>query len=229
MTTIWTALSKAQAEMKNAPLNSVNPHFKSRYADLAAIRDTVMPVLTKHGLALTQTTQYQDGVLVLHTTLWGPDGAKIESTYPLPIDKPQVMGSGMTYARRYTLAAIAGISAEEDDDANAAQEGAKPKAPQKKESESKPTTGEPRMIAVELDANEETDWIGWCATMKATLNAAPDEVAVRSWWAANSAPLGNLQIYQSKKLGKVGEKFYAALEKLRDDRIATLKEETLVA
>jgi hypothetical protein len=47
-----TALAKAQAEMKNAKLNKVNPHFKSRYADLAEIRDTVTPSLSKNGIAV---------------------------------------------------------------------------------------------------------------------------------------------------------------------------------
>jgi hypothetical protein len=45
------ALAKAQGEMKNAGLNKVNPHFKSKYADLPTIRDAVTGVLSKHGLA----------------------------------------------------------------------------------------------------------------------------------------------------------------------------------
>lgn len=117
------ALAKAQGDMKNAALNRTNPHFKSRYADLAAIRDAVIPALTKHGLALVQYTDWTADGLTLRTRLTHASGQWIESTYPLPVvlDKPQAMGSALTYARRYSMAAMCGISAEEDDDANAAQ------------------------------------------------------------------------------------------------------------
>ena len=52
---IAAALAKAQASMKNATLNKVNPHFKSKYADLAGIRDTVIPALSANGIAVAQT------------------------------------------------------------------------------------------------------------------------------------------------------------------------------
>lgn len=120
---IASALSKAQAEMGNASLNKTNPHFKSKFANLASIRDATIPILAKHGLAVTQTMAMEDGQFVLHTTLRHGDGGTIQSTYPLPLDvsKPQAMGSALTYARRYSLASLCGISAEEDDDGNAAE------------------------------------------------------------------------------------------------------------
>ena len=226
MTTIWTALSKAQAEMKNAHLNCVNPHFKSKYADLASIRDTVIPVLTKHGLALTQTTQYKDGGLVLHTTLWGPDGAKIESTYPLPIDKPWVMGSHMTYARRYTLAAIVGLSAEEDDDANAAQDAARPKPPQKK---AERVSGEPAMIPVPMDEDDVTDWKTWCSQFITTIEAEVDPERVKAWVRANDAPLGNLVIATDKKRGNYGREWCEKLKGRVSAHIEHLIEERTAA
>lgn len=126
------ALAKAQADMQNAPLNRVNSHYKSKYADLAAIRDAVTPALTKHGLAVTQTPTFHGETFVLVTTLRHVSGETVESVYPLPLDKPQVMGSALSYARRYSLAAMCGIAAEEDDDANAAQTGdAKAQAPKR--------------------------------------------------------------------------------------------------
>jgi hypothetical protein len=121
------ALAAAQLEIKNATLNKVNPHFKSRYADLAEIRN-VIPVLAKHGIATVQGTDVGTStngtdVIVCMTRLIHHTGQWIESIYPLPFatDKPQQLGSAYTYARRYSLAAICGIAAEEDDDANAAQ------------------------------------------------------------------------------------------------------------
>jgi hypothetical protein len=117
------ALVKAQSEMKNASLNKVNPHFRSKYADLAEIRDTVMPVLSKHGLAVVQFTQVTGTGFYLVTRLLHDSGEYLDSRFPLPEDvtKPQAMGSSITYARRYMLAAMCGITAEEDDDGNAAQ------------------------------------------------------------------------------------------------------------
>jgi hypothetical protein len=117
------ALAKAQAEMKNAKLNKVNPHFKSRYADLAEIRDTVTPALSKHGIAVVHGIGPTDGGgLVVMTRLVHASGQWIESGFPIAYDKPQTMGSAITYGRRYNLSAIANISADDDDDANAAND-----------------------------------------------------------------------------------------------------------
>lgn len=117
------SLAAAQGEMKNAPLNKTNPHFRSRYADLAGVRDAIMPSLAKHKLSIVQGTEITERGAVLCTRLMHESGQWIESVYPLPsvTDNPQALGSALTYARRYSLAAIVGITADEDDDANEAQ------------------------------------------------------------------------------------------------------------
>lgn len=115
-----TALAAAQAEMKNATLNKVNPHFKSKYADLAQIRDTVTPALAKNGIAVAQGTDTTEGGIVVVTRLIHKSGQWMESRFPIAYDKPQTMGSAYTYARRYSLSAMCSIAADEDDDANAA-------------------------------------------------------------------------------------------------------------
>lgn len=115
------ALAKAQGVMKNATLNKVNPHFKNRYADLSAIRDAVIPSLAANGIGLVQTIEPTDIAPVVVTRLVHSSGQWIESRCPLyGIGDMQKMGSAITYARRYSLSAICGISADEDDDANAA-------------------------------------------------------------------------------------------------------------
>jgi hypothetical protein len=112
------ALAKAQGAMENAIMNRVNPHFKSRYADLAAVFDAARKPLSANGLAVVQTIG--DGVL--HTRLLHTSGQWIASEHPLPLSgRPQEIGSALTYARRYSLSALIGIAADEDDDANAAQ------------------------------------------------------------------------------------------------------------
>jgi len=111
------ALAAAQGMMENAIMNRINPHFKSKYADLAAIFDAARKPLSANGLAIVQTIG--DGVL--HTRLLHTSGQWIASEHPLPMSgRPQEIGSALTYARRYSLSALIGIAADEDDDANAA-------------------------------------------------------------------------------------------------------------
>jgi hypothetical protein len=123
---LMAALAAAQGEMSNAAMDGKNPHFNSRYATLAAIRDATIPHLAKHGLSIHQVTRMNGNAMLLATRLGHSSGQMIESVYPIQVsDKPHIMGSAITYARRYSWAAITGIAAEEDDDANAAQEGAR--------------------------------------------------------------------------------------------------------
>ena len=120
---LMAALSKAQAEMKNPSFDSVNPHFKSKFASLANVRDTITPALTKHGLAVTQLTgNDNDGRPCVETVLGHSSGEWIASTFTVPVAKADAHGAGsaITYARRYALMAIVGVVGDEDDDANQA-------------------------------------------------------------------------------------------------------------
>lgn len=118
---LFAALSSAQGEIENANKNAANPHFKSRYADLAEVLNTIRPVFCKHGLSLTQETAF-DGTLVSVTTLIAHKAGgyltTVSSCQPGKSDA-QGIGSATTYLRRYSAAAAAGIS-QEDDDGNAA-------------------------------------------------------------------------------------------------------------
>ena len=112
--------------MDNAVMNRINPHFKSKYADLAAIFDAARKPLSANGLAITQTI----GNGVLHTRLLHTSGQWIASEHPLPMSgRPQEIGSALTYARRYSLSALIGIAADEDDDATAAEKAHKANGP----------------------------------------------------------------------------------------------------
>lgn len=138
---LYEALAAAQGEMENAKLNRVNPHFKSKYADLASIRDATIPALSKNGLAIIQFTELSsDGQrLILRTRLVHSSGCYLESEYPVmsALGDHHKTGSALTYAKRYSWSAMCGVSADEDDDGSAAQE--KPeKTPQVSD---KPWTG----------------------------------------------------------------------------------------
>lgn len=118
------ALSKAQGMMNAAIKDSTNPHFKSKYADLASIIDAVREPFAKHELSFAQYVQISGETGVPHalvTKLMHSSGESILGEIPLILTKNdmQGLGSAITYARRYGLAAIAGV-AQDDDDGNLA-------------------------------------------------------------------------------------------------------------
>lgn len=122
------ALNEVQSALKPLRRNADNPFFKSNYTDLAAMCETLYPLLTKHGFSVVQGGDGASlSTLLLHTS-----GEWIETSLPMPVtDNPQKLGSVVTYYRRYALAAIVGAASEgEDDDGNAASHPqARPSAP----------------------------------------------------------------------------------------------------
>lgn len=126
---LFAALSAAQGEIENASKNAANPHFKSRYADLAEVLNTTRPVFAKHGLSLTQAPSF-DGSLASVTTVIAHKGggylSAVASCVPAKSDA-QGIGSATTYLRRYGAAAAAGI-AQEDDDGQSAAHNTPPKS-----------------------------------------------------------------------------------------------------
>jgi hypothetical protein len=118
---LFAALAAAQATIENAAKSSQNPHFKSRYADLAEVLNTVRPVFAAEGLSIMQSTGLSGDYVSVTTVIGHKEGGYVSSTatcVPAKYDG-QGVGSATTYLRRYSLAAMAGI-AQEDDDGNAA-------------------------------------------------------------------------------------------------------------
>lgn len=117
------ALAAAQGELQDAKKDAKNPHFKNTYATLSSVRAAVTPTLAKHGLSTLQSFEPHggDGVCVV-TWLLHESGQFIRSRLYLPVSKKdaQGFGSAISYGRRYALAAITGIAADDDDDGDAA-------------------------------------------------------------------------------------------------------------
>jgi hypothetical protein len=121
------ALLKAQKAITFAAKDAVNPHFRSKYADLPTVIDAIKPALNEAGVVFLQLPTPSDpGTLALTTRLMHESGEWIESTAVTPLQKndPQGYGSAMTYLRRYSLAAAVGLY-QDDDDGNAASQPAK--------------------------------------------------------------------------------------------------------
>jgi hypothetical protein len=131
---IAPALVAALAEIENAAKDAKNPHFRSSYATLASVIDATKVGLTKHGLTVLQTPGWTNGVVSVTTRILHTSGQWVQGTAGAPAahawekvdgkltDKgptAQTVGSAITYLRRYSLAAVCGIT-QEDDDGNAA-------------------------------------------------------------------------------------------------------------
>jgi len=115
---VSAAFVKAQSEMGNASKGAANPFFKSKYADLNAIREAAIPVLRLHGLSIAQPTVYIDGRKFVETVLLHESGEYIGGlTEVLSVKEhdAQAQGSGISYARRYGLQSLLCIGAEDDD------------------------------------------------------------------------------------------------------------------
>lgn len=120
-----TALSKAQPELENA-IRDVAAH-KYKYADLGQMLTITKPVFAKYDLALSQFPSGGEGDSIsLDSILMHKSGEWLSQSYSMPIEargisKAQASGLTITYMRRYALAAIAGIT-QEDNDAAAHRE-----------------------------------------------------------------------------------------------------------
>lgn len=116
MKALALALSKAQSEFpdipKNCTVNYGNTKFK--YADLSTIISATRPALAKHELSYVQLVELGN----LKTILMHSSGESIEANCPIPsnLNKMQDLGSALTYARRYSLQSILGVSADDDID-----------------------------------------------------------------------------------------------------------------
>lgn len=117
------ALSKAQSQIRGAIKDSVNPFFKSHYADLNSIWEAIRDPMTQNGLAVSQPTGFNiEGNPIVETFLLHSSGQWIMGEFPILAKDatPQAHGSGVSYAKRYALASMFCIPTL-DDDGEAAQ------------------------------------------------------------------------------------------------------------
>lgn len=119
------AFIEAQKEMGNASKDNINPHYRSKYADLNSIREACLPALNKHGIAVLQPIVQIEGRNYVKTLLLHESGESMECLTEIIFAKQndaQAQGSGITYARRYGLQSLVNIGAEDDDGNEASQQ-----------------------------------------------------------------------------------------------------------
>lgn len=119
---IATALCKFQGEMGAIGKDASNPFFKSKFASLSKIIEETRAPLAANGLSYVQFPHGDSELItmLMHVSgEWMLDGYKIT-----PVDqKPQSIGSALSYGRRYALCSILGLQVDDDD----GNEASKPK------------------------------------------------------------------------------------------------------
>ena len=165
------ALSKCQAELQPAKFNAINPFLKNSYADLGAIIDAARKPMASNGLSVSQPVEISENTVGVTTILMHASGEWITSVAAMQMGEErgksaaQVAGSIITYLRRYSLASILGIYADEDGDGN---------KPEAKTEKAKTTyTTQPEKMTTTSRAAEITQELGFEAVVTEAPKAAP--------------------------------------------------------
>lgn len=165
---IFKALSVFQGELENASKNVEKSGISWKYADLAECINTAKPHLAKNGLAVTQFMGMTNGKQSLTTMLTHSSGQYISDETELPNavlngasgkNPAQVLGSAITYVRRYNYAAIIGMAQEDDDGVMAGE------TPKAKKDDDKPWY---------KDSDYAADLVGMTSAIRE--GSSPDEV-----------------------------------------------------
>jgi hypothetical protein len=155
------ALAKAQTEIGTVHKDQDNPYFKSKFASLATVWETVRPTLSKNNLSVVQMPSHDESGYFVETQLMHSSGQWIKArTYMKPAkEDPQGIGSLISYARRYALQAMVMACPDDDDGEAAMGRSSKPAESPKPAAKAKPAE-EPAKPAVEASGANDTRFDG---------------------------------------------------------------------
>jgi hypothetical protein len=205
---IATALCKAQAAMKPAAKDAENPHFKSRYADLASVWESIRGPLTDNGLSVVQNVITVERGIAVETQITHCSGEwYLFDPLVIPVNKVDAhgVGSAITYGKRYSLSAAVGVACELDDDDGCgatdrppAKQEQRPQAKPTQQPKPPPAKAEPatvpalsqkdgiavaRIVAMFAETQCHEDFTAICAMLKepdSIVNKAEEPAAVRT-------------------------------------------------
>ncbi len=123
------ALAKAQAAIKQpvkarkATIKSDKTSYSYSYADLPAIIEAYRAPFAEQGLSIIQSVRTEERCVKITTMLLHSSGQWVldELSMSVAENRPQAVGSAITYGRRYAISAMVGIAPDEDDDGAEAQ------------------------------------------------------------------------------------------------------------
>ena len=173
---IYKKLLEVQKEVGAISKDSKNPFFKSKYFDINQLIEHVQPVLNKYGLVLLQPIEGGSvSSIIIDSEQKDNDDIQVCSSLELPqLSDPQKLGSCITYYRRYTLASLLGLQAEDDDANLASKKKPNPKPKQKQEVK---------------------DWLGLCNAI-----SDPKQENITKQWALETYELSKERIEHIKSL-----------------------------
>lgn len=227
------ALAKAQGEIGSAAKKSENPHFHSKYADLASVVEAIREPFATNGLAYQQPYRNVGDQLSIVTRVIHASGQWIEDDgVPLLLSKQdmQGIGSASTYARRYGLMAAAGVAPAEDDDGNAAvgktrdtgkpvpvKRGTAKRGAPASNGEKPEPPAKPHAIDVPTPANSggmKAVWEGWCKEFIHAIGTCEDVETMNAWIYANEEPFKSLYTFSKEAHAHVDKQIKAKVDTL---------------
>lgn len=203
--TFATAFVKLQSDIKPAIKDATNPAFRSKYADLGAVWEAIKEPLSRHGFSVIQSPDFDGETMWLRTTVLHISGERMEGRYPIRPTKPdpQGVGSAITYARRYSISAMLGVVADEDDDGNAAS--ARP-AP------AKPAASHQQDQTFEQDPDGQVK--AWVEQQKGFITECQATEFLKGWKKRNDAAMGRLETRNPVLWNAVMDHYQAKYEEL---------------
>lgn len=180
--TVYHALIASQQEFGQVKKGSVNPAFKSKYADLADVASVVIPTLSENGVAVLHYPTTVGDMKCMRTEFYHADsGTKVWADIELIVDKQNMQGmkSATTYAKRIGLESLSGIAPEDDDGNAAAKYPPKAQAAQQQ----KPAATEAPKLTDEERAAKRQGYLDRLATLT-------DEAVIKATFMEAAAGIG---------------------------------------
>ena len=223
MKQIASALVKAQREFGPALKTSTNPHFRSKYADLAACVEAVIDALNNNGIYLMQMTHETPDGAMAETTFIHESGEMISAGklfFPASKHDAQGYASALTYVRRYSLMAACGVAPEDDDGHLASKPPAKPEPKPAPKVEAKPEPKpEPKVEAEPVETNAGVADFAM-SIFTTFLPGAKSEAELNTFWKDNKESVAKIKAHDESMYVELLAKF-----KARKDAINAKKKE----
>lgn len=199
------AFLSLQKALRPAIKDSNNPAFRSKYADLNAVWDAIRGPLHENGFFVIQATDFDGEHTWLSTTIQHVGGESRSCRFPLRPTKPdmQGMGSAISYARRYSISAMLGVIADDDDDGNAAS--ARP-APVK------PAASHQQDQTFEQDPDGQVK--AWVEQQKGFITECQATEFLKGWKKRNDSAMGRLETRNPVLWNAVMDHYQAKYEEL---------------
>ncbi|MFI2663694.1 ERF family protein [Micromonospora carbonacea] len=124
---VQTKLPKLERDRTVEVEKKAGGTYTYSYVTLANLSDAILPLLAEHGLSFAALPGAgSDGKMCVRYHLMHESGEVLAGEFPISGEGGiQMIGGRITYARRYCLAAIVGVAADEDDESRLADDGAR--------------------------------------------------------------------------------------------------------